>query len=338
MRKGDKFVYVFPSARRPVKVKRMHRTDRLLSILLELKASRWSRAADLADRFEVSTRTIYRDMQALGAAGVPLTAVPGKGYSLNEGYFLPPLRFTSDEAMLLLLGSDFMARSFEVPYRTAARTAGLKIEAVLPEDLRETAAALKESIRLAPVNVFDDPSEQAALQTLRRALAAPRAVRFRMTAGASAAEQTVEPYGLVHRVDGWYLIGLDRAGARVRSFRLAHMTDLTVLDETFERPAAYRTGTEPTDEPREIVVEVLFDEAAARWVRHTPGFFVEDREKRPDGLLVTLRVRREAEVLPWLLGWGAHVRVLAPASLRRRLAAEAEKIAARHREDQMLLL
>ncbi len=337
MRKGDKFVYVFPSAPRPVKVKRMHRTDRLLSILLELKASRWSRAADLADLFEVSTRTIYRDMQVLGEAGVPLTAVPGKGYSLNESYFLPPLPFTSDEAMLLLLGSDFMAQHFEVHYRRAARTAALKIEAVLPEELRETAAALKESIRFVPVNVFDNPSEQAALRTLRRALAASRVVRFR-TSSRGSAERTIEPYGLVHRADGWYLLGRDRAEACVRHFRLVSMAGLDVLDETFERPAAYRAGTEPADEPREIVVEVLFDEAAAAWVHDTPSFFVEDRVKRPDGLLVTLRVRREAEVLPWLLGWGAHARVLAPASLRRRLAAEAEKIAAQYREEPMLLL
>ncbi len=116
------------------------------------------------------------------------------------------------------------------------------------------------------------------------------------------------------------------------------MAGLDVLDETFERPAAYRAGAEPADEPREIVAEVLFDEAAAAWVRDTPGFFVEDRVKRPDGLLVTLRVRREAEALPWLLGWGAHARVLAPASLRRRLAAEAEKIAAQYRAEPMLLL
>lgn len=316
----------------------MHRTDRLLNILLELKATRWRRAADLADLFEVSTRTIYRDMHVLGEAGVPLQAVPGKGYSLDEGAFLPPLLLTSDEAMLLLLGGDFMARHFEVPYRRAARTAALKIEAVLPEDLRDTAAALRESVRFVPVNVFDNPAEQAALRTLRRALAASHGVRFRMTTAAPDAAHTVEPYGLLHRADGWYLLGLDREEGRVRHYRLAHMTGLDVLDETFERPAAYRAGIEPEHEPREIVVEVLFDETAAAWVDDAPAFFVEDRVKRPDGLLVTLRVRREAEVLPWLLGWGAHARVLAPASLRRRLAAEAKKIAGQYREETMLLL
>jgi predicted DNA-binding transcriptional regulator YafY len=89
----------------------MNRTDRLLAIVLELQGKGWQRAGDLANTFETSKRTIYRDMLALGEAGVPIVSIPGRGYSLVEGYFLPPLSFSADESAMLLLGSDVMAQS-----------------------------------------------------------------------------------------------------------------------------------------------------------------------------------------------------------------------------------
>ena len=86
----------------------MNRTDRLMGILLELQARGDLRAEDLAGTFEVSVRTIYRDVEALCETGVPIVATPGKGYRLMEGYFLPPLSFTADEAALLLLGGELV--------------------------------------------------------------------------------------------------------------------------------------------------------------------------------------------------------------------------------------
>ena len=91
----------------------MNRTDRLLAIVLELQGKGHQRAEDLAETFETSKRTIYRDMLALGEAGVPIVSIPGRGYSLMQGYFLPPLSFTTDEATMLLLGSDLMAHNFD---------------------------------------------------------------------------------------------------------------------------------------------------------------------------------------------------------------------------------
>src|SRR5260370_6172782 len=98
----------------------MNRTDRLLAIILELQGKGRQRAEDLAETFETSKRTIYRDIQALGEAGVPVVSIPGRGYSLMKGYFLPPLSFTTDEATMLLLCSHLSAPSFDAHYRAAA--------------------------------------------------------------------------------------------------------------------------------------------------------------------------------------------------------------------------
>src|SRR5258706_8400549 len=125
----------------------MNRTDRLLAIVLELQAVGRRRAEDLAATFEVGKRTVYRDIQALCAACVPIISTPGQGYTLLEGYFLPPLRFTADEALILLLGGDAMAQSFDAEYRAAAQSAERKIAGALPEALRAEVGSLRQSIR-----------------------------------------------------------------------------------------------------------------------------------------------------------------------------------------------
>src|SRR3712207_1675966 len=98
----------------------MNRTDRLLGALLELQARGELRAEDLAHRFEVSVRTVYRDLQALSETGVPLVASPGKGYRLMEGYFLPPLTFSAPEAALLIAGGEYVRERVDPDLRRVA--------------------------------------------------------------------------------------------------------------------------------------------------------------------------------------------------------------------------
>src|SRR5207237_1410253 len=166
---------------------------------------------DLAETFETSKRTIYRDIQALGQAGVPLISVPGRGYALMKGYFLPPLSFTADEATMLLLGSDFMAQNFDAQYRQAAQSAGRKIEGVLPEKLRDEVQYLEGNIRFIAGETVESSARAKTLQQLRRAIIDRTTVRFhyhtRHTDDGKSAESVREadPYGLVHLFRSWNL-------------------------------------------------------------------------------------------------------------------------------------
>lgn len=305
--------------------------------MLELETKGWQRAADLAATFGVSVRTIYRDMDALAEAGLPIEAVPGKGYRLYEGFFLPPLTLTSDEAVLVLLGTDAVADQLGVNYQAAARAVRAKVEAVLPDRLRGEVTTLQNSLRFVPVNAFDDPAEQQGLQVLRQALAEQRAVRFRYEGDIGAAGHTVNPYGLIYLGGAWHLVGFCRASAQVRPFSVRGLTALAVLDETFERPRSYSLPPQETVARRDVVVRVRFDAAVASWVREAPSAYMTAMEAEGDDLMVTLRVQRETEVLPWLLSWGAHAHVLEPASLQRRLAREAERMASQYQTEPTLL-
>ncbi len=302
----------------------MNRTDRLLAIVLELQAKGWQRAEDLAARFETSRRTIYRDMQALSESGVPLVSAPGQGYALVEGYFLPPLTFSADEALILTLGGGFMAQNFDAEYQQAAQSAVSKIEAVLSNDLRVDVDYLRRSLRFIVPGPTDDPE---LLRQIRRAVIARRVVRFTYHArdGESAVETTrdADPYALVSYDNHWYMVAYCHLRRDIRNFRIDRMEAVEVLRRAFARPPDYDVQQRRPD-IRNLTVRVLFDAEVARWVEEDRSYYTETVQPRPDGLLVTLKVLREDDVFRWLLGWGARVRVLEPESLRQRLLAEAQ--------------
>jgi predicted DNA-binding transcriptional regulator YafY len=310
----------------------MNRTDRLLAIVLELQAQRQRRAEDLAATFEVSKRTIYRDILALCEAGVPVISTPGRGYELAEGYFLPPLRFTADEAVMLLLGSDVMIQSFDAEYRAAAESAARKIGGALPEATRAAVAEIQAGLRIIEIG---DARVSENLRALRRAILARKTVQFRYTArrGAdgpgSSRLRDADPYGLARINMHWILIAHCHVRGGIRNFRLSRIADVRLTGRVFERPPDFRVG--PHDSSRDTLAEVLFAPEAALWVRESGYFYIDSLEDRPDGLLVRLRVRSAEELVQWVLGWGRHARVLAPESLRRLIAAEAEAVLAHAR-------
>lgn len=309
----------------------MNKTDRLLAIVLELQGKGKQRAEDLAKTFETSKRTIYRDIEALCEAGVPLVSIPGRGYSLMEGYFLPPLSFTSDEATMLLLGTEFMAQNFDAQYQTAAQSAGRKITGVLPEKSRADVAYLQKSIRF--ITTEQRPAEVQMLQQVRRAIIERVTVRFSYSKRHGEDTQTIreaDPYSLVHASGIWHMTAYCHLRKDLRIFRLDRMDTLEVLPKAFVRQANY-TIEEHQGRERSLTVRLLFDKETGRWVHESRNYFVIAEEETAEGLLLTLQIRQESEIVQWLLGWGQHVRVLEPESLRQKIIDEARGILKKYR-------
>ncbi len=311
----------------------MNRTDRLLAIILELQAKRQQRAEDLAATFETSKRTIYRDIQALAEAGVPLVSTPGKGYALIEGYFLPPVRFTVDEATTLLLGSELMAQSFDSDYRQAATVAGRKIDALLPAADQARVAELRDRIRFIATNINAQSTDGDSLRTLRQAILTTNVVRFRYQARHSEAEtvRDVAPYNLARVNNTWQLIGYCYLRKDMRVFRMSRLADLRVLAQHFDRTtyeSLWQESEARLAAPQHPVIgTLLFDAEVARWVQEDPFFYASQQEVTPVGLVVTLRAPDVNAVLQWILGWGHYIKTIEPDSLRTMLVAEARRAA-----------
>ncbi|WP_178022109.1 YafY family protein [uncultured Paenibacillus sp.] len=315
----------------------MNKTDRMLAIVLELQGRRVVRAEDLAALFETSVRTIYRDIQALSEAGVPIIGTTGTGYSLMEGYFLPPIRFTIEEAVTLLIGTDFVEQRFDDDYRDRANVARRKIEVTLSDSIRSETSRIRKSLRLlAPLKRAAPSNERENLDKVRRALFDGRKIRFhyskRMTdsTGSRHSERTVAPYGLVLIEGSWMLVARCDLRQDIRHFRLSRMTDLIELDERFELPEHFDLREYTPMDDRHLRVSLRFDPDLSDKVKESNYPYVEDMKEHPDGLDVVLRVRQPDELLPWVLGWGAGVTVLEPESFRNRIQEEVQRILKRY--------
>jgi predicted DNA-binding transcriptional regulator YafY len=313
----------------------MNRTDRLLAIVLELQAKGWQRAEDLAATFEISKRTIYRDMEALAESGIPVVSSPGQGYSLVEGYFLPPLHFSADEATILLLGADFMARSFDIQYQKSAHSAASKIQVALSEKRRDEVQGIQSRMRFVALNPSANTTRPEVLQQIRRAVIENRTVRMDYhtrhgddVAGTKSTREA-DPYGLLHHDRAWYMIAYCHLRHDTRNFRLDRIDRLQILDKSFKRPADFSL-IPPPDDTRTIIVRALFDPEVARWIREEPSFFTTSMEDCPDGLLVTFAIRHPNDILNWLLCWGRYVRILEPESLMTMLVEEAQAVVNRY--------
>ena len=206
----------------------VNRTDRLYALVEELRAvsprprsARW-----LAERFEVSARTIERDLSALQQSGLPIWAEPGRtgGYAIDAAATLGPTGFTLDEALAVLIGLGALQRG---PFRQSARTAVHKILAVMPDEDARRATALASRVHLLePAD--DTPTPPAFAAALRT----DRVVRLRYRDG-SGTESTreVEPLGSIGKEGHWYLVGWCRLREGVRAFRGDRMLSVELTDE-----------------------------------------------------------------------------------------------------------
>jgi len=212
----------------------VRRADRLFRIIQELRCDRWLTARTLADRLEVSERTIYRDIQDLSLSGVPIIAETGLGYRLMEGFRLPPLMFEEEELEALLLGVRMVGVWSDPLLANAAERAVARIEAVLPQRLLPELS--RNTILVPPYG--PEAALGDALHLLRQAVRAQRKVKFSyQRADGEKSARSVRPLGLAYWGRSWTLVAWCELRDAFRHFRLDRMDDLLESGERFEHVA-----------------------------------------------------------------------------------------------------
>ena len=303
----------------------MKQMDRRLLILMRLREERPVRAADLAEVCECSVRTIYRDIDALCDAGVPVAAMPGEGYRLVEGYHLPPIAFTAEEAVQLLLGSDLALGLGTAGQREATKSAATKVEAALRPETREEVDRLRERIR---VSRWTQQETTPWLPLLQQAVIHDRVLELRYHSFGSdeLTERQVEPYYLVHYGNDWHLVAYCRLRQEMRDFRAGRIREAELLDERFERLAD--VDLKSTYQEREYQeVRVWIEASSVPWAREAPAYGLRGEEQSEGGSVFVYRSRDLRRLLPWLLSWGASARVLSPELVVERVRDEARALA-----------
>lgn len=233
----------------------MNRTDRLYAIVEELRgrAPDWMTATALADRFEVSTRTIERDLSALQQTGVPIYATPGRrgGYALDTAHTLPPLNLTPGEVAAI---ATALSTDGGTPFHASGRSALRKILAVLRDVDADGAQALAERIHLVDGKGRQRSRPPVAVE---HAVLQGRVVTLEYVArGGTVSERTVEPMAVVGNAPHWYLWAWCRLRDAPRSFRIDRIRGATMLEEVAPNRGMEVSALFPVAEERSILDDV----------------------------------------------------------------------------------
>ncbi|MFD1722352.1 helix-turn-helix transcriptional regulator [Amnibacterium endophyticum] len=311
-------------------------TARVLELLELLQSGGVRTARDLAGRLGVDERTVRRYVEHLIELDVPVEAVRGRygGFRIAAGAHLPPLMFTDDEALAVMLGLAVSAR--EGPSsaaRVAAETAAAKIARVLPARLADRASSLSRtpSTGAGPRPAEVDTSVMLAAVS---AVEQRRPLRVVHRRGASATERTVLPWEVVEHAGRWYLVGLDSRSDAVRTFRLDRLERVEPLPGRFDRPPTADPRAEVLGSlaraPREHVVRVEVRTDAERVRRLLPASIALVEPAHEDGwLLLQLQAARLDWVAGVLVQLDVPFRVLEPGALEDEIRGLARRALAR---------
>jgi predicted DNA-binding transcriptional regulator YafY len=321
------------------------RADRLLSLLLLLQARGHMTAAALAERLEVSERTIYRDLDALSAAGVPVYAErgPGGGCRLRPGYRTDLTGLNPAEVASLFAGTAGRVLD-AVGLGQELQQALIKLEAALPSARRVDAERVRARLHVDPTAWFATNDATPHLAALRDAVFADRRVRltYERTDG-GVATRALDPLGLVVKGGVWYLVA--SVASDVRVFRVSRARRVLVTSQSFERPARFdlpafwgRWSRDFVASIPEFRVRMRISRPAITLLPKVLGERVRpalEAARRPGAAAVTIDLSFDSleAACGQLLGMGDLVEVLAPTELRRAMRAQAEAVARLYRND-----
>jgi predicted DNA-binding transcriptional regulator YafY len=217
----------------------MRRADRLFRIVQFLRAGRMQTARSLAQKLQVSERTIYRDVQDLQLSGVPILGEAGVGYTLRRDYDLPPLMFDQREITALVLGSRMVAAWGDTELAAAANDALRKIEAVLTPAMRDKIDSVPLYVPTYPDHTRD--ALRSTLEQLRGAIEGVRKIEVSYRDEKSqASSRTLRPMALLFWGNVWTLVAWCELRVDFRSFRADRFAAIQILDETFAQERGQR--------------------------------------------------------------------------------------------------
>jgi predicted DNA-binding transcriptional regulator YafY len=309
------------------------RASRLLAILILLQLRVRLTAEALAEEFEVSVRTIYRDIDSLSAAGIPVYGEkgPGGGFQLLDGYRTRLTGLAGDEAQALpMIGLPGAAAALGIG--PAAAQAQGKLMASLAPALGEAAGRMRARFHLDPVDWYREEETLAHLPALTRAVLDQRRVAMTYESWSATRDWTVEPLGLILKAGTWYLAAA--SGERILSFRVSNILSQQILEEPFDRPAGFdlpawwKSSLERFEASlRPLTAKLRLTPEGKRRLAEQ-GAYAAHAVRAAEGDIVTLPIENIDQAAHLVLSLGLEAQVIEPSALRVHLRTLALQIAA----------
>jgi predicted DNA-binding transcriptional regulator YafY len=311
---------------------------RLITLIFLLQNQPNQKASELAEKLGVSLRTVHRYFEMLDEMGIPVYSERGPygGFSLVRGYKMPPLVFTLEEAIAVVLGTGIVEEMWGDLYREAARGALAKLENLLPEEQVREVAWARGSLITTGMNRANLNVLTPLLGKLRRAIREHRSVNmyYQSSQVPHPSQRGLDPYALVHRWGWWYVIGFCHVHQDVRTFRVDRISEITILDRIFSQPPDFNLQTYLKNELQaqpQVIARLRFEPSFANIVAGNHSYW-EAVETQPDG---SVEVTFPSPTLEWAasttLAYGPAVEVLDPPELRRMVAEWLEAIVRKYK-------
>lgn len=321
----------------------MNRIDRLAAIVIQLQSRRLVRAQDIAHKFSISLRTVYRDIHALEEAGVPVTGEAGVGYKLMEGYKLPPVMFNEEEASALLTASKLMQSMSDENSSKHYISALDKIKAVLRLSEKDHLQEIDEHIAVVspPSIVYKKPSE-LHLQKILKAIASSSLIELDYTSieKKETLRRRAEPIGIYYQGSHWYLIAFCRLRNDYRNFRTDKIKALAVTDEkvvlTHPPLKTFINRLSSQSKMQKVVIEV--EQQIVKYFgeqKYYNGFVKE--EEVGDCVRMTFLTCSLTGFARWFMLFGDQATIIEPLELNDQVMEIAESILKKVEQSQMLL-
>jgi predicted DNA-binding transcriptional regulator YafY len=302
-----------------------HPTTRVLTVLELLQTRAQLSGTELAERLEVDPRTVRRYVQTLQELGVPVESETGRygGYRLRPGYKLPPMMFTEEEALALILGLLLSRRVGVFSSPQAIEGALAKLDRVLPDHLRGRVQAVQGALAFTMLRAIQQVSNPGMLLTFTSAAQDSRPVWLRYRSGDEQTERVVDPYGVVHHRGRWYVVGWCHLRNDVRMFRLDRVQGLEPRQGEFMKPLDFDCASFVLESlatitwgwPIEVLLELPLAEAQRRIA---PDFGT--LEVAPSGVLLRTQADALDYIARFLVQLDCPFRVLHPPELRQAVA------------------
>lgn len=320
------------------------RITRLVRLLQMLQEGKGQNTDGLAKACGVGRRTIFRDLETLRLAGVPLEfETKSQRYSIPRGSFGPPADLTADEALSLWALANSMGNKLQLPLYEPARAAIGKLERSLSQAERRRFRRTANSIWFLPAKVSNLAVKPAVYRILLEAIANRRAVRIEYLSLTEWERITTDlhPYQLLFNQRAWQVIGHSALHREIRVFNLARIELLTLLKKRFSVPRNFsmerRIGNAwsmISEAGRDHHIVVKFGSLVARNVAEISWHKTQRTKFLPDGsLLLEVTVSGLSEIAWWVLGYGDQAEVIRPAKLRRLVAGRVKKMAVIYSEE-----
>ncbi|TWF45110.1 putative DNA-binding transcriptional regulator YafY [Chitinophaga polysaccharea] len=312
----------------------MNRIDRLTAILIQLQGKKIVKAADIADRFNISLRTVYRDVKALQEAGVPIGAEAGTGYYIVDGYHLPPVMFSKEEAAALLTGEKLMEQFSDHSNKKQFSLAMEKIRSVLRGSEKDYLESLEENIAVlryqpgALANVDGEEFPNRFLSDIQQALGLNQVINMEYFSlqDEVATRREVEPIGIFHMSHKWHLIAFCRLRQGYRDFRLDRIRKLNLLNSHYEKgkhPSlqGYLEQQHNNHKQEAHLIKLRFTNEVMRHIREQKYYFgLMEETVKGDFTELTFLTGSLGYFSRWLVMFGNQVTVLEPLELKTTTA------------------